>query len=267
MYAYTVMDVAEMLGLTASALHFYEREDLIEVEKDASGRRSYRVVDIFRFLSYTKYRSMGFPLKTVVKQFGGSENNRRLIFQRLQKCREEAAQKAGYYNRLAAAIDRHIASAARIDDLLDTYEFVQSPAIRFLFDDECGWISKNRRSQALIQKWVKAMPMVRLAVILRSLSPFQASLGFTVIAEEGEALALPKGLNFLDLPPQSCLHTIVATDDQFTENPHIVFEKPLEYARSRKFEIAGRPWGHILLVEVAPSAQLKPYLELWIPIS
>jgi DNA-binding transcriptional MerR regulator len=267
MYTYTVMDVGKMLGLTPSALHFYEREGLIEVEKDLSGHRSYHVVDIFRFLSYTKYRSMGFPMKTIVKQFSGNENDRRLIFQRLQKYRDEAAHKADYYRHLAATMDRHIASAARIDDLLDTYEFVQSPPVRFFFDDECGWISKNRRSQILIQKLVKAMPMVRIGVILRSLNPFQASLGFTVIPEEGESLDLPKGLNFLDVPPQSCLHTIVTTGNQFTENPHIVFEKSLEYARSRKFEISGHPWGHILLVEVAPNAALKPFLELWIPIS
>jgi hypothetical protein len=91
-------------------------------------------------------------------------------------------------------------------------------------------------------------------------------LGYTATPEDGEALALPKGLNLLDIPPQSCLHTIVATDDRFAENPHIAFEKPLEYAKSRGFEIAGQPWGHILLVEVAPKARLKPYLELWIPI-
>jgi hypothetical protein len=30
--------------------------------------------------------------------------------------------------------------------------------------------------------------------------------------------------------------------------------------------LVGKSWGYILLVEVAPGAKLKPYIELWVPI-
>jgi DNA-binding transcriptional MerR regulator len=265
-YTYTVSDVAKALGLTPGALHFYEKKDLISVERNVQDHRVYHVENIFRFLSYTKYRSMGFSLKTIVRQFSGSENDRRISLERLRKYRDEAAQKADHYRRLAAAIEQHINSAARIEGLLDSCEFVQSPPVWLFFDEECGWLSKNRRSQAQVQKWIKAMPLVRLAVILHSFEPPRASLGYALNPELDEGLHLPKGLRFLEFPPRFCLHTIIATGAQFTEEPHIVFEKPLNYARSRSFEPAGQPWGHILLVEVAPQAQLKPYLELWIPI-
>jgi DNA-binding transcriptional MerR regulator len=267
MYTYTVTDVANALGLTASALHFFEKKELIEVEKNSQGHRMYRVVDFFRFLSYTKYRSMRFPMKTIVKQFGGKENDRHLIFQRLQKYRDEASQKAEYYSRLSAAIDLHIASAGRIDDLLNKYEFVQSPYVFFYHDDECGWISKNRQAQIQVQRLIKAMPLVRLGVILHTIDVPRAGFGYTVSPEMIKSMTLLKPLNLQELPPCSCLHTIVATGDHFTEEPHIVFEEALKYAKSRGFEIIGKPWGHILLVEVAPKARLKPYLELWLPIA
>jgi DNA-binding transcriptional MerR regulator len=270
MYIYNVMDVSRALGLTAGALHFWEKNNLIEVdevEKNEAGHRRYHVVDIFRFLSYKKYRSMGFPMKTVVEQFSGRENDRNLIIERLKKYQAEAAQKAKDYSRLAATINEHIFSAARIDDLLDAYEFVQSPAAHIFFDDECGWISKNRYAQTQVQKWIKAMPDVRLGVILTSLEPPKASLCYVAGTGKEKELNLPGTLNFREAPSQSCLHTIVTTGGQFTENPCIVFEKALKYADSRGFEIVGAPWGHILLVEVAPKAKLKPYLELWIPIS
>ncbi|GHU99823.1 hypothetical protein FACS189483_09490 [Spirochaetia bacterium] len=67
-----------------------------------------KVEDIFRLLSYTKYRSMGFPMKTVVKQFSGNENDRQLIIQRMEKQREEAWKKAAYYHELADSIDGHL---------------------------------------------------------------------------------------------------------------------------------------------------------------
>jgi DNA-binding transcriptional MerR regulator len=261
------MDVANALGLTVGALHFWEKNNLIEeVEKNEAGHRRYHVVDIFRFLSYTKYRSMGFSMKTVVKQFSGSENDRNLVIERLKKCQEEASQKAEYYSHLAAAINEHLFSAAKISDLLDTYEFVQSPTVHIFFDDECGWISRNRLAQTQVQKWIKAMPAVRIGVILNSLEPLEASLCYIIEKEAAKSMTLPRTLNFHEAPSQSCLHTIVTTGEQFTENPYIVFEKALQYADSRGFEIVGKPWGYILLVEVAPKAKLKPYLELWIPI-
>jgi DNA-binding transcriptional MerR regulator len=264
---YTVMDVAKILGLTTSALHFYEKGKLIEVEKDKNNYRFYHSVDIFRLLSYTKYRSMGFPMKTVVKQFGGGENDRKIIFQRIVKQSEEARKKAAFYQDLANSIDSHIASIRRIDDLLDKYEFTQSPHILFLHTGEvCGWISKDRREQGILQKWVKAMPATRLGAVLNTGEAQSACLGYAIPPQKAQALTLPLGLHSEELHPASCLHTIVATDDRFSDNPHVAFEGAVEYALSRGFAISGKPWGYILLVEVSPGAKLKPYLELWIPI-
>ena len=62
---YRISDVARVLGITPNALHFSEKENIIQVEKDQSGYRNYSIADVFRLLSYEKYRSMGYPLKTV----------------------------------------------------------------------------------------------------------------------------------------------------------------------------------------------------------
>ncbi len=76
---YSITDLAEILGCTTSAIHYFEKEHLIEVEKGKNGHRYYNVVDVFRLLSYTKYRSMEIPMKTIIAQFGGEENNYKLI--------------------------------------------------------------------------------------------------------------------------------------------------------------------------------------------
>jgi DNA-binding transcriptional MerR regulator len=263
---YSVSDVAKILGLTTSALHFYEKEKLIEVEKNEHNHRFYNKVDIFQLLSYTKYRSMGFPMKTVVKQFSGSENDRRLIFRRMEEQKKEALRKAAYYTELADSIEAHIAGAQRIDDLLNQYEFTQSPQTLFLYDEEGGCISKDHRAQTVIQKWVKSMPATRLAVMLHSTETMKANLGFAVTSEKAKTLSLPIELKAEKLPPLSCLHTVVSTDNEFPDNPHIVFEEALRYARSRGFTLLGKPWGYILLVEVASKVAAKPYIELWVPI-
>ena len=267
MYTYSVSDVANALGLTPGALHFYEKEELIVTRKDSRGYREYHVEDFFRILSYTKYRSMEFPMGTIIKQFNGRENDREIIFLRLQEYRDEAAKKADYYSHLADAITQHILSASMINDLLDKYEFNQSPFVKFCYDDECGWISKNRSAQRHVRKWIKAMPMVRLGIIMHSLEPLQAGFGYTVVPESYDTLDLPDALNIQDFPAMTCLHTIVAIGSEFAENPQIVFEKPLEYANSRGLNIAGKPWGHILIAESIEKTKTLYYLELWIPIS
>ena len=267
MYNYSVSDVANTLGLTHGALHFFERKALIDARKDKRGYRVYNVEDFFRMLSYTKYRSMEFPMKTIIEQFNNKEDDLKNILLHLQKYRDQSIKKADYYSYLADAINQHICSADRIKTLLGKYEFNQSSIVKFCYDDECGWISKNRHTQPDVRKWIKAMPMVRLGVIMHSIEPPQAGFGYTVVPELYEKLALPNTLSIQNFQAASCLHTIVAIDSKFTENPQIIFEKPLEYAYSRGFNIIGKPWGHILIVELIENTNKLYYVELWIPIN
>ena len=65
---YRISDVARVLGITPNALHFFEKENIIQVEKDQSGYRNYSIADVFRLLSYEKYRPWGIRSKQ-------SENN------------------------------------------------------------------------------------------------------------------------------------------------------------------------------------------------
>ena len=56
---YKIGDVSRVLGMTTSALHFYEKEGIIDTPKVDSGRRYYKEADITRLISAKKYRAMG----------------------------------------------------------------------------------------------------------------------------------------------------------------------------------------------------------------
>jgi len=45
---YSVTDLSNILGITTSAIHFFEKENLIKVNKEKNGWRYYNVVDVFR---------------------------------------------------------------------------------------------------------------------------------------------------------------------------------------------------------------------------
>ena len=269
---YSVNDVARVLGLTPGALHYYEREGLIKAKKEPNGRRYYDIADLWRLLSYEKYHQMEFPIKTVISQFSVDGGKLETIEQRVRDKRDEALEKRRYFERLAKYIDVHLAGIKLISELLGKYAFDRAPSMLFLYDAESGWISKNRKAQAISQSWVKAMPATRLSVLLpaedydKVESGVDAVFGYSAFPETVKELELPTGLNTRRFPPVSCLHTIVGREHDFVFDPKSAFTEALEYAKNRGFKLAGCPWGTIVVVECCPEKPFMAYIELWIPI-
>ncbi len=267
---YRISEVANLLGITTGALHFFEKEKIIAVKKRENGYRYYDAGDLFRLLSYEKYRSMGYPLKSVLRQFEYETDNRKEILERMQQQQEYAIRMTAYYRGIADAMEEHLTGIRAIDALLNRYEIARSPDMLFLNDSDCGWISKEKSMQLAMQEWVNAMPYTRLSFAMCN-SAVQVgkcesgSLGYAVRREHALQKELPLEKTYL-LPAADCLHTILATDDSFLEDPSFVFESLFQEAERRGLILAGSPWGTVLLVEIRPDKGLRPYLELWLPV-
>lgn len=263
---YSIGDVAEVLGITTSAVRFLESESIIHPHKDESGRRFYDIEDIFRLLSYTKYKNMKIPLKQISEQFSGIESDYMLIRQRLETAKQKAHEKADYYAQLAQSIDDRLKSITLIDYLLDRYEFAKSPSWLFFSDSNFGWVSNNKSIRRKISRWVEAMPDVCLGAMMPRLG-HMAQLGYFISPERAACLNLPSDSNVQHLAGTSCLHTIRKADAKFAQNPHKIFEETLCYATSRGFQIGDNIVCTVLLVEVGQSDALHTYVDLWVPIS
>ncbi len=109
------------------------------------------------------------------------------------------------------------------------------------------------------------MPQVHLAVFHKSMG--MSDFGYIIPPEKRQLLNLPLKLNHKRIPARSCLHTIMIADENFSYNPQPVFQKAIDYARSRHLEVGSMIWGEIILVEVEEQAKLHPYIELWISIN
>ncbi|MBN1058129.1 MerR family transcriptional regulator [Clostridium botulinum] len=262
---YSVKDLSNILGITTSAIHFFEKENLIKANKEKNGWRYYNVVDVFRLLSYTKYKNMEMPMKAIVKQFSGEESSYLSTKNRIEEYKRKAEEKSRYYKELADSIEENLKSIRLINELLDKYEFVKSPEILMLYDDECGWISRNRQAQKMVQQCVKAMPIVQLGVI-KHRDNNTCNFGYMILDNHIEKFNISLDLHKKSLKATSCLHTIQIVDDELTKNPEVTFKRAEEYAKSRGFEIIGDTVGKILLVDVEKPAKLRTYIEIWIPI-
>ncbi|GAA0084952.1 MerR family transcriptional regulator [Clostridium sp. CTA-7] len=262
---YSVKDLSNILGITTSAIHFFEKENLIKVNKEKNGWRYYNVVDVFRLLSYTKYKNMEMPMKAIVKQFSGEDSSYLSTKDRMEEYKKKAEEKSKYYKELADSIEENLKSIRLINELLNKYEFVKSPEILMLYDDECGWISRDRRAQKMVQQCVKAMPIVQLGVIKHRDSNI-CNFGYMVLEKHIDKFNISVDLHRKNLKATSCIHTIQVIDDELTKSPEVAFKSAKEYASARGFEIIGDMVGKILLVDVEKPAKLHTYIEIWIPI-
>lgn len=59
----TIADVAERTGVTAHTLRYYERIGLLDVGRDAGGRRAYTIEDLRRVVFLTRMRMSDMPIR------------------------------------------------------------------------------------------------------------------------------------------------------------------------------------------------------------
>ena len=62
---YSIGEFSKLTGFSAPTLRYYEREQLVVVSRDSSGRRYYTAEDIDWILFIKKLKDTGMPIKTI----------------------------------------------------------------------------------------------------------------------------------------------------------------------------------------------------------
>jgi DNA-binding transcriptional MerR regulator len=102
----TVSEVADLVGLTAHTLRWYERIGLLDdVARDSAGHRRYRADDVAWLLLLIRLRATGMPVKEMVRYFelvragSGTEVARQeLLEQHRDRVRAHIAELRGDLN-------------------------------------------------------------------------------------------------------------------------------------------------------------------------
>ena len=266
---YYVGDVARLLGITPSALRFYEKQKIIHTQKTESGRRYYDLGDIARLLSAKKYTAMGIPIKQVVQQFQENGDDRHVIGRRVRGKIEEAQEKAAYYRVLADIVESHAQAIEDIDSHLHTFSLFLRPKTYMLTDPANYLISKDPQRGELMTQWVQAMPATRYAFLLRPEAfPDGDSvfLGYIVPAQQAEALHMPLPPSLVETFEETlCLRTIIVMDNSFLHAAE-VFQNMETYRKEKKLQAAGISIACLTLVESITDDHYRSYLDVTTPI-
>lgn len=249
MLRYSIGDVSRVLGMTTSALHFYEKEGIIDTPKVESGWRYYQEADINRLISAKKYRAMGVPVREIARQFSADGMTGKQVLSRMKEKRDEAALAARQYAGLAQDIEDLIAHSEEGLLRTDAVDVRRTEDMIYFRSRSGGRIPLDKGEQALAKRWLDAVPAVGLSICRepgeeRAVSSLiisarrAADCGLT--AEDGVARRIPGGM---------ALHAVVTCGEEQYDEPDVIFRPILTFAREHRFEQKGTMWGRMLLVD------------------
>ena len=107
-----IAEVAELTGITAHTLRYYERIGLVDVPRDHAGRRRYREADIGRVVFITRLRLTAMPIRDIQEYFrlvdaGPGNEAQRLAM--LQRHRAEVRSRLADLQAALSVVDYKIA--------------------------------------------------------------------------------------------------------------------------------------------------------------
>lgn len=256
---YKIGDVSRVLGLTTAALHFYEKEGIIDTPKEESGRRYYEEADLFRLISAKKYRSMGVTVRDIATQFSADGMTGEQVLSRMREKRDEAAEMARQYERLKNDIDRLIVLGERGLAAKNAVDICQAQDMYVLRTNEGGLIPKDKADQEITQRYLNEMPCVNLSIVCEQ-PDGRASFALMMPAERAVESGFDRERSVIrHVPGGMALHALVPCGEEQYETPEIIFKPILSFAREHRFVQKGAMWGNLLFVDCSDGVRRHYY--------
>ena len=246
---YSIGDVSRVLGMTTSALHFYEKEGIINTPKQESGRRYYQQADINRLISAKKYRAMDVSVREIAQQFGHDGMTGSQVLERMREKRDEAARMARQYEGLSRDIDRLIELCG--DELRagDTVDIRHTDDI-LVFRSSCGgWIPRDKGEQEIARRWLEAMPAVCVS-ICHEQEEQCARFALTIPLSRAKDFGLDESHSAVTrIHGGMALHAVVACGEEMYDQPDVIFKPVMDFAKEHRFIRKDMMWGNQLVVD------------------
>ncbi len=254
-----VGDMAKMLGLTPGALHFFEREGVIQTPKEENGRRYYSKDDIMRLMSYKKYRSMGLSVKEIAKQFSLDGDTMPQIAQKLKKQEDENKKIIQEYQNVQDGLTYFRSAIERIPECLNKIDVVLSPKVLTLCVSDMGFVSHDKKEQALIGAFTNFMPATRIGVISEDQT---CKMGYLLEPKEEHPFKADEKIKLV--MPRLCLHTISVTDMSLYDQPQKAFQTVFQKMQDNHLQKSGTAFGFVLAVDCS-NKKRDIYTEVFVP--
>ena len=257
--SHSIGDVSRVLGMTTSALHYYEKEGIISPPKVESGRRYYEEADVYRLISAKKYRAMGVSLREIAAQFGGEMMDAGQIVDRMRERQQEAARLARSYALLEEDIRRLVQMAEGVHQSNGCVDIRPVGEMLILSAENGGFVPQDKEEQEIVKQWLEAMPAVSAGVYRRK-GESRAAMALMIPADRAQDYGFAEdGRMIHRVRGGMALHAVVSCGEELNDQPEVIFRQLDAFAREHRFTQADTAYGCTLLVDCSDGGKTYHY--------
>jgi len=194
-----INEVEHELGITRANVRFYEREGLVDPERDANGYRNYSEADVERLRQVLVLRKLGMPVADIKGLLDGDVSLQEEVGQNIDRLEDQIEELNGALRMCrqikAEGVQMDTFDAAAYWDAINEQEAVgghfaslASDAVNFELDSLSSWFDTGTREDAL---------GTRLGKFALELAGVIAAVGLTELIFSGDFRSFGKVTIFL----------------------------------------------------------------------
>ena len=258
---YKIGEIADLLGVTPEAIRYYEKNGIIEPERNPiSNYRYYSAWDLNMLLRARTYHQQGFSMQEITKIMKDFDPSATLsmLSDRTSNLYESITSQITLMNELKD-------SQKVIDDAVSEYhrfKLQYRPSMHFLHTQQGYDIVSS--SSALYRSWVDHAAYVLPGGIFQGKGPRDVVYGLFVDDDKLAAVDYRNEDEIVAIPSCQCLSTAFISGSD-TELCYESFQFALDYISDHDLEISGDPISRIALMSREGECYRSLH-KLWIPI-
>lgn len=264
---YQIGQVAKLLDISAQGLRLYEKEGIIQPEREESGYRSYNRLDITSLLRARSYQKYGFSLQQVKELI--NTNDLQYLYNQYDK-HEEILEKSILIQQLELNRLNYTKELLKsFPESLFKISYETRPALyrfEYMCDDE---LIIDSSLYPVLQKWISYAPLSFSSVrndwdkLMKQCDVYYS--GIAIREDDFKKIDDPELLNHVTYyEPIECLCTIIQTDNEIN-NSFDYLSHVLDYINENNLEVIG-DFISESIVSFNKKDNYTRIRKIWIPI-
>lgn len=264
---YNIGMMANLLGISAEAIRYYESKNIIAPVRDPeTGYRYYNAWDLHMLIRARHYQNYGFSLEEVADLFCSRDLD--VVKEQMKKQENEIEREILRQINLLKRIRQSQAMLEDAKNSIGVYRIEERPGIYRMNTQKNYTIFKEKSDLDIVSEWTEKTPFVYSCAVFyekdiqKGISEFDFGLGLN--EEYAEFLEVKKSELVQYYPPCLCVHTCIPSrSGQYLTLDSI--RPGLDYLKSQGLSLAGDVVTQVVCM-VKPEEEYFNWHIVWFPI-
>lgn len=265
---YTISEFAELLGVTADTLRFYEKYEIIKPFKDKKNNyRYFNDMDARNLLMSRWYRSLDIPIQeaSYLTRKASLSDIMDMIQAKQRELDEEIRVKTMLLNKMKEIVTDLVEAKNKRNLCLRK----DLPGIYRLRQTDKNDLLKDVTLTNKVEEWMKLLPFTFFSFrinnqdILTEGTSFDYNWGLALFDDDIRKLNIKVDESTEYIKPNSYISSVIISTGEYIKRDSLEFM--FSYIKEKQYTINGDIFGRILTAENT-GTERRFYLEVYIPV-